>query len=348
MIRRLLIAALLAGAAPAFAMPDFIPKPAEAYEGYVALEMPRADVPVGALWVQNFGPSGEGASPDNLVTERSLSQVTISSDLQLGLTVGILKFFGLDPSYRNRLSARFGDLSIVRVKDMAKLSGPSSEPRIYEAVRAGTITITTDNDIGLKLETRAAGQNLPVVGRSDNGSRRSFSMDGRDMFIAFRVASQEEVRGALDEVRLRMGDGGWAGTINGRDFVIQSEGLCAEGGSAERATLPISTPAEAVSGGVPPNSRDLTLPAVIARPEQAERPASSEGRSPSFPLRVPVSDGKGGLLVEAVVQTSEKKSRAGNDAPTLCTSSAAASIKATVQLVGRRLQAFRNPKAPRW
>ncbi len=130
MIRALIIAGVLVSAAPASAMPDFMPKPSEVYEGYVALEMPRTELPVGALWVQGYGPSGDGAAADNLMTERSLSHVTINSDLQLGLTAGILNLFGLDPSYRNKLSARFGDLSIVRVKDMSKLSGPASEPRI--------------------------------------------------------------------------------------------------------------------------------------------------------------------------------------------------------------------------
>lgn len=166
-----------------------MPKPSNVYEDYVALEMPRADVPVGALWVQDYGPSGEGAAADNLVTERSLTQVTISTDLQLSLTAGILNLFGLDPSLKNRLQARFGDLSVVRVKDMSKLSGPASETRIYEAIKVGSITITTDNELGLRLETRVLGQNLPVVGRSDNGRRKSFSIDGKD--IVHRLSRRE-------------------------------------------------------------------------------------------------------------------------------------------------------------
>lgn len=77
------VAAALIGSGTASAKPDFVPAPGGVYRDYEAIEMPRSDVPVGALWVQDYGPTGEGAAADNLVTERSLSQVTISSDLQL-------------------------------------------------------------------------------------------------------------------------------------------------------------------------------------------------------------------------------------------------------------------------
>jgi hypothetical protein len=298
MIRILIIAVALVSASPASAMPDFVPKPSEVYQGYVALEMPRTELPVGALWVQNYGPSGDGAAADNLVTERSLSQITINSDLQLGLTAGILNLFGLDPSYRNKLSARFGDLSIVRVKDMAKLSGPASEPRIYEAVRAGSVTITTDNDIGLDIDTRAAGRNLPVVGRSDNGRRRSFSMDGKDMFIAFRVASQEEVKSEGDRTTVKKGADGWEAKVEGR------------------------------------------LVKLDFNPSACASPLSSDLRAE---LRVPVADGKGGLYERASVRIAALETSGTK----FCDGSAHA-IEAVVQLLGRRLQTFAAPKAPRW
>jgi hypothetical protein len=345
MIARILVAGLMAGTAPALAMPHFVPKPSEVYGGYVALEMPRTAVPVGALWVQDYGPSGEGAAADNLVTERSLSQVTISSELQLGLTTGILNFFGLDPSYRNRLSARFGDLSIVRVKEMSKLSGPDSELRIYEAVRAGTITITTDNDVGLKLETRALGQNLPVVGRSENGSRRNFSIDGRDMFIAFRVARQEEVRGKAEEVKLKKNNGGWAGAIDGREFVIQTASCSGVIVAAQPSAVPAAK-AQAPVGIDLPDMMDPTAPRPTPKPAEASPQTNPEPNPSTYLLRVPVADGKGGLFEKAAVAPTGKKSDV-NAKLAFCAITAA-STKASVALIGSRLQPFQNPKAPRW
>jgi hypothetical protein len=347
MSRLFLLAALLASAAPAATMPDFVPKPSEVYEGYVALEMPRTDVPVGALWVQDYGPSGEGAAADNLVTERSLSQVTINSELHLGLTAGILNLFGLDPSYRNKLSARFGDLSIVRVKDMSKLSGPSSEPRIYEAVRAGTVTITTDNDIGLDLDTRVAGKNLPIVGRSDNGRRRSFSIDGKDMFIAFRVASQEEVKSSVEGVKLRRSEDGWQAVLHGHEFVLQTAQACGSSLAGPRSEQPSPSLLRAQPGTDSPNSPPAIGGAVAPDTPQSVPAGSTREKPFVLPLRVPVADGKGGLFERANVEIAPKLATDNKGQATLCSASEP-SLRANVQLLGRRLQPFRSPRAPRW
>jgi hypothetical protein len=353
MIRMIAAALLLAASSPASAMPDFVPKPSEVYEGYVALEMPRTEVPVGALWIQGYGPSGDGAAADNLVTERSLSQVTINSDLQLGLTAGILNLFGLDPSYRNKLSARFGDLSIVRVKDMSKLSGPTGEPRIYEAVRAGTVTITTDNELGLDLDTRAAGRNLPVVGRSDNGRRRSFSMDGKDMFIAFRVASQEEVKSEPRQVKLRRRSEGLEGEASGRSFTIQA-GIGDCDGSAPGASITSPPPASLASADVPASPAGTPIRTVTGA-QQTDLIGSLRARPPKndtplfYNLRVPIADGQGGLYDRAIVTLPNSGPGPTSVAasPPLC-SVAAKSIETNLQLLGTRLQTFRHPKAPRW
>jgi hypothetical protein len=398
-------------------MPNFVPKPSEVYEGYVALEMPRTEVPVGALWVQDYGPSGEGAAGDNLVTERSLSQITINADLHFGLTAGILNLFGLDPSYRNKVSARFGDLSIVRVRDMTKLFGPASEPRIYEAIRAGSVTISTDNEVGLDLETRALGRNLPVVGRSDNGRRRSFSIDGKDMFIAFRVASQEVVKSAVEKVRFERLEAGWVGTVGGRRLVlspgaetcsssdvsaqppspaaVDAEPRVAEPppapvptSSADSASAPLaasewlvasapspgpdrayaltiefgpaatSAPVQTPSPALPAIALPLAPPTSVPVPQQGPEQVVPEATQPKrevpratgpvvVPLRVPVADGRGGLFERASVEIAERHSKLDVSQQALCAVSET-QLRANVQLLGQRLQTFKDPKAPRW
>lgn len=377
MIRSLVLAALLASAAPAAALPDFVSKPSDAYDGYVALRMPRTEVPVGALWVQDYGPTGAGASADNLVTERSLSQVTINSELQLSLTAGLLNFLGLDPSLKNRLTARFGELSLVRVKEMTALAGPSGEPRIYEAIKAGQITITTDNDLGLRIETRVYTQNLPVTGRSENGKRRSFSIDGKDMFIAYRVATLRTVRRESDVVRLKRVGSGWRGTSNGRDFILETDGgacgpagsfLTAHGqgvlppdpdtlGAASGASLTgqadtpaASMPAPSTSAsGSSSDAREPDRPVVSA---DAENPSSMAEEATltqalSFPLRVPIADGKGGMLDRALVHV-RHAGRGSSSAPASLCSAQDRELEAEVTLTGSRLEEFREPRAPRW
>lgn len=185
--------------------PVFTPNFSHAFGRFAALHELRSSVPVGALWIPGHGPYGEGASPENLVTEPGLKEITIDNNLQATLTAGFLKFLDLDPSYRSKVTARFGDLSIVRVKDMSKLAGPSGEPRIYAALKAATITITVTQDLGLDIEAKLAGSDLNVVAKGTAGRARTFTIDGKDMFLAIQVATFAEAQSDAKTVQMRGG-----------------------------------------------------------------------------------------------------------------------------------------------
>lgn len=203
MRRRVLIVgggAFLAGCAT---RPSFVPKPSQAYARFDALRELRPAVPVGALWVEGFGAFGAGASPDNLVTEPGLRGISFDNDLQASFTAGFLQFLDLDPSYRSKFVARFSDLSVVRVKDMAQLTGPPGEPRIYAALKASSILLTAVQDIGLDIDARLTGRDLNVVGRGTTGQARTFTIDGKDMFFAIQVATFEDVRGREKRVEVK-------------------------------------------------------------------------------------------------------------------------------------------------
>jgi hypothetical protein len=166
---RFAAAILIAGVASAsVAAPSYVPTGSEIFEDYTALSEPRADVPVGALWVQDYGPFGEGAAADNLVTVRSVSALTLNREQNVRLTLGVLSFLNIDPGLRSQMTARFSDITIVRVKEMAKLSGPPGEPRIYEALRAGIVTVTLNNDLGTDIGT-FGGVPVPATGRAQAG-----------------------------------------------------------------------------------------------------------------------------------------------------------------------------------
>lgn len=173
--------------------PGFIPTTRHIYERFTPLAEPRPDVPVGALWIDGYGATGEGAATDNQETIRSLSGFTFDADFQASLTLGVLKFLDLDPSLRKKVVARFNDLSIIRIKDWSKLTGPTGEPRIYEALKAGTISITTTGSGGLDIESRALSQSTPVIGRGATGITRTFVIDGKDLVFAIHVASYRPI-----------------------------------------------------------------------------------------------------------------------------------------------------------
>ncbi|WP_066793536.1 hypothetical protein [Sphingomonas soli] len=109
----------------------YMPRPNGLYDGFAALQVPRADVPVGAVWVDGFGAAGDAAAPDNIETMRSLSGITLNNELRANFTAGLLDFLNLDPSYNRKVSLRLTDLTILRVKDVDLLPGPRGVPRIY-------------------------------------------------------------------------------------------------------------------------------------------------------------------------------------------------------------------------
>ena len=329
-------AAAILSASPAAAMPDFVPSPGGIYEDFTALGEPRTEVPVGALWVQGYGPTGEGAAADNLLTIKSLTGVTINRETHLGLFSGILNLFGVDPSYRSRVSIRLGDVTIVRVKDMSKLTDPPAEPRIYEALRAGTIMISTESDVGLDLDTRAAGQRLPVVGRADTGRKRSFSIDGRDMFIAYRVATLKSTQS--DDVALAVGrkHGRAEATIGGYRVRIAAPEVADAPGeknsscSAEPEVRVILHRKDSVAG-------DIAAP-------QSYR--SVDGKPLQITLPVPEADGKGGLYTSVVLKNEVPQAHKAHAASV--NACGAGEAKFTAYLQGTRLQTLSSPRAPSW
>lgn len=329
------------------AVPDFVPTSGKIFEEYHAMDQPRTDVPVGALWIQNYGPTGEGATADNLDTIKSLTGIAINRDLQISLTAGLFRLFGLDPSYKNRVTARFTDVSIVRVKDMAKLAGPPEEPRIYEALKAGTITITTDNSIGLDLDAGARVRSLPVIGRADTGRNKSLTIDGQNMFIAYRVATLKSVQSKTEEVRLRSANGSAEAELFDYRIVLDTAELekCLVERGAEQGAACEASKEVAVF------VRKLDGPAAVlaGAPRITYNLATGAGQGKLLPLPVPIADRQGGLFTSIIVRldldySEDKRSVPnGNGAPRL---SARGSVQASLQ--GTSLETLRNPQAAGW
>lgn len=192
-----LFASTLLMAGPADGALPFVPSSRQTLEGFVAINAPRPNVPVGALWIDGYGPTGEGASPDNVETVRNLGGVTIDKGLQLSLTVDLFNLLGIEPRLRDRYTAQFTDLTIVRVKDVLRLAWPKGEPRIVDALKAGTVIVSTDGEIGLNGRT-LGWQQREIEATTANGRTRNFAIEGRDLFVAFRVATPKLV---LDKAR---------------------------------------------------------------------------------------------------------------------------------------------------
>ena len=254
------------------AAPSFVPSPRQAFEGFSAINAPRPELPVGALWIDGYGPTGEPASPDNLETVRSLNGVTIDKGLQLALTAGLFNLLGIEPRLRDRYTARFTDLTIVRVKDVSRLPGPRGEPRILEGLKAGTVLVSTDGEIGLNART-IGWQQRDVEATTANGRTRNYAIEGRDLFVAIRVATPKLILGEareLDIIRVsdqeasaRLDD--YLIVMRGNSCPPPAEQQCAPAsfGITKLNSFPASAPAEQVAPNRESEAR-LSLPVPVA------------------------------------------------------------------------------------
>lgn len=266
-------------AIPAAGAPSFVPSPRQAFEGFVAINAPRPEVPVGALWIDGYGPTGEPASPDNLETVRSLNAVAIDRGFQLSLTVGLFNLLGIEPRLRDRYTARFTDLTIVRVKDVSRLSGPKGEPRIIEALKAGSVIVSTEGEMGLSGRT-IGWQSREIEATTANGRTRNYGIEGRDLFVAIRIATPKLVLSEVRELDInRIGTNEANARID--DYLIIVRG--------SSCSPPAEQPCAPESFGVTKlNSFPASAPA-----EQVVAKGDSEVR---LSLPVPIADDKGGLF----------------------------------------------------
>jgi hypothetical protein len=322
----------------------FVPHPREAYAEFSPLREPRAGVPVGALWVQGYGPHGESAAPENLETIRGVTGLTMGRNMQLSLTLGLFNFLGIDPGLRNQITARFSDITIVRVKDLAKLSGPTGEPRIYEALKAGTITITTDNNLSLNLDGSRGLNSLPVTGRAGGARARTWTLDARDMFIAMRVVTPTIVK--MHERKLDLGRPG-VGSARLDDYQVSIDA------SLLKACLERASSTDTVSACLRERKVAVTLrrassgnPSAVASSEMLVD-ASSGASQATLPLPLPVADDHGGLLtaltIDLDIEVRERRTGESSRRFELVRGSSAA-----VALTGHRLVGLERPEGANW
>lgn len=162
----------------------FVPTARQTFSGFIALDPPREFVPVGAEWIAGQGSSGAGARPDQLEVVRSLSSVVIDRKLQGEASMSLFKLLGLAPKGKRETTARFTDLTIVRLKDPGP-SLPDGRRRILEALKARSFVISSSADQGLAVSGIAP---TPLLKVDASASRaRSDAIEGKDLFIAVRL-----------------------------------------------------------------------------------------------------------------------------------------------------------------
>lgn len=158
------------------------------FKEYDALVTPRADVPIGALWIPGIGPSGNGAE-GNIAITKGVSSNTISSNVRKQIGLGLGKLFGLGGGRNTVKSVELADVEIHRVSDIGELKINAGQQFLLEAIKAGRITIVIDEASNATLNANAATQGIPITANLDLGNVRKVTLDGSNLFLAYQVAS---------------------------------------------------------------------------------------------------------------------------------------------------------------
>lgn len=164
------------------------------FGGYSVLEIPRREVPVGARWIEGYGPDGTAAPADNVVTDTGLTSLTSNRDQQTTAGLRALPFGSIAPSSRDRATFTFGDVTIHRVRDIGLLNLRPGDSFIYEAIRAARVNLQLEqnrrNDVTAGIRT----QPVDLSGQLGTQNQRSMGVEGRDLFVAYRVMTAAPVR----------------------------------------------------------------------------------------------------------------------------------------------------------
>lgn len=278
-------------------------------------------MPLGALWIDGFGPTGPAAEADNVETVRSLSGMAIERNLQLSLSAGLFQMLGIDPKLRDHYTARFGELTILRIKDVGRLEGARGEPRIIEALKASTVTVTTDGEIGLNAQTLGWQLNNRSTSTT-NGRTRSRSIEGRDLIVAVRVATPKLIEGRVRDLDLKPGkDNKSEARVD--DYRVTYR---------RQPCLSSDMPAKCSDGG---EFGAIKLSSHPSADPQNFVALDAQGRA-KLALPVPLADGEGGLFDSLVISRPE------------CHRSGRCENKLEVRYVGTRLQDMQSLRAKGW
>lgn len=155
--------------------------------GFYALSLPQSDIPIGAKWRPGIGPDGNGAPPSNLLTATAPTALNSTQTRQAGIQLGLAKFLGLSGDAADSTSVELSNLQVVRVRSLESTELSSGEAILYEGLKAGSIKVNYKANAAGEIEAAVEAQGLPITGRTAGGDTKTLTLDGSDLFIAYKV-----------------------------------------------------------------------------------------------------------------------------------------------------------------
>jgi hypothetical protein len=156
-------------------------------KGFQALTVPRADIPIGAIWMEGVGPDGAGQPEENRVRTQSVASLESDRSLSAGVEAAIARYLKLTGSGSERVKISLTSLTIERVKSLANVELGSGQGLLYEGLRAGRITLTYKSTMEASVRAAASEQNLPITASVGGNAENTLVLDGSGLFIGYRV-----------------------------------------------------------------------------------------------------------------------------------------------------------------
>jgi hypothetical protein len=153
--------------------------------GYEAMDLPRSSIPIGARWRQGVGPDGVGVPESELERVESAANISSTSEFAQEVQIAVTGYLGMDSKFTRSASVELSGLTIERLASLDKVS--VGVPVLYEGLKAARITIKYDAEFDASLKANASVKNLPIVLSSDTDARRSLTLDGSNLYLAYRV-----------------------------------------------------------------------------------------------------------------------------------------------------------------
>lgn len=163
------------------------PSVTDVLSGYKLLSNPRTGIPIGAVWYQGTGPNAEGAASENIVRDDGAAVLNFTQVQRRVLAANVASFIGLTGVQAKHLIVDLSDLKVVRVKDIFQVGVTPDDSVLYEGISAGRMTFRYRRRLGLDLGSRFAAKGIPVDAKLTTGNIESVTVDGTDLYLAYRV-----------------------------------------------------------------------------------------------------------------------------------------------------------------
>lgn len=157
------------------------------FKDYTPISTPQSDVPVGAQWVPGIGPAGDAADSSNIRVSKGAANVDLSGNSQKSIGFSLASFLGLNGEKAKKTKIKLENISIYRVKDFSALKVGAGQQAITAAVKAGSISIESDEATVADIKAAASARGIPISGEFGSGKSKKLVLNGSDLFVAFQV-----------------------------------------------------------------------------------------------------------------------------------------------------------------